>query len=304
MGKRIFLFVVGMFIALLAERFWVGHAGRAADDCMTKPGVAAPQGSHWYYRLDHTNHRQCWYLAAEGAKVRPHARQAASPVKPQSVKPIARLEASGDDASPETPAQAIPAQPASVEMTVGQAGADENDSAPGSSRNWSFLSALPVSNSRDAVYATLEFEKNQPDATPLLPLVAPAEPQVAESPDDRAAARWNTFLVAEAGFAAMIVAVAFAAFTVHKRSPANAQRRPASSSIPARRGEQAFATVAARVTAPAGQTEMARNKAQARRPAIRSVDDTELRVRRLLHELQQRQHEPRVRDPAFGKLTG
>jgi hypothetical protein len=302
MGKRIILFVMAMFIALLAERFWVGHTGRAADDCMTKPGAATPQGSHWYYRLDRTNHRQCWYLAAESAKVRPHARQAASPVRSQGAKPIAHLEASAADASPGAPAQATPAQPASVEMTVGQAGADEDDPAAGSSTNWSFLSALPVANSRDTVPARLDFEQNESNATPLLPLVAPAEPQVAEPSDDRTAARWSTFLIAEAGFAALIVAVAFAAVTVRKRSLSNAQRRSALSSNPARGGKQAFST-AARVAASVGQTEMSRSEVQVRRPAMSAVDDIELSVRRLLHELQRREHEPPVPDRALRKLT-
>lgn len=142
MGRRIFLFLVAMFMALLAERFWVGHAGRAADDCMTKPDAAPPQGSHWYYHLDRTNHRQCWYLAAEGAKVRPQARQAAPQVRSQGAKPIARSQASTNDEG--TPAQVIPAQPTSVEMTAGQAGADDNDATPASSKQWSVLALSPV----------------------------------------------------------------------------------------------------------------------------------------------------------------
>src|SRR5437016_10683437 len=114
MGRRIFIFLGAMFMALLAERFWTGHAGRAGDDCLTKPGAAQPQGSHWYYRLDRTNHRQCWYLAAEGAKVRRPARQAASHVSSQGAKPIARSEVSTEAAPYEaTPAQVISAQPTS-----------------------------------------------------------------------------------------------------------------------------------------------------------------------------------------------
>ena len=65
------------------------RAGRAADDCISKPNTAPPQGSHWYYRVD-TNHRQCWYLGAEGAKVRPHQQQTASTLRsPSSPKPVA-----------------------------------------------------------------------------------------------------------------------------------------------------------------------------------------------------------------------
>jgi hypothetical protein len=300
MGRRIFLFLGAMFMALLAERFWVGHAGRAADDCMTKPDAAPPQGSHWYYRLDRTNHRQCWYLAAEGAKVRPQARQAASQVGSQGAKPIARSQASTDAAPYEgTPAQVIPAQPTSVEMTVGQAGADEDDAAPAASKNWSFLSLSPVSNARDAISTTHGVENNQSGAMPLPPVVAPAEPRVIEPRDEHTAAQWNTVLLAVAGFAAMIVAVAFAAFALRKRSRSNAQRRSASSANPRQRGKQAFSNVA-KVAAPAGQAETPRNQVQVPPPPSRSVDDIERSVRRLLHEVQRRQDESIGRKDGHG----
>ena len=38
-------------------------AGTArAADCLTAPNSAAPQRSHWYYRIDRANERKCWYL--------------------------------------------------------------------------------------------------------------------------------------------------------------------------------------------------------------------------------------------------
>jgi hypothetical protein len=45
--------------------------GRAAEGCSAAPKLGAPQGSHWYYRLDRASQRKCWYLAANGQKVRP-----------------------------------------------------------------------------------------------------------------------------------------------------------------------------------------------------------------------------------------
>lgn len=41
----------------------------AANDCIAKPNSPAPQGQHWYYRIDHTNNRQCWRLGPEGLRV-------------------------------------------------------------------------------------------------------------------------------------------------------------------------------------------------------------------------------------------
>jgi hypothetical protein len=46
-----------------------------ADDCLSAPNSAAPQGSHWYYRLDHATKRKCWYVRALG----PPAQHAAAP---------------------------------------------------------------------------------------------------------------------------------------------------------------------------------------------------------------------------------
>ncbi|MBH5367250.1 hypothetical protein HZZ16_03870 [Bradyrhizobium sp. CNPSo 4016] len=40
----------------------------AAPDCLASPKDAAPQGQHWYYRLDRTTKRKCWYLRAAGEK--------------------------------------------------------------------------------------------------------------------------------------------------------------------------------------------------------------------------------------------
>ncbi len=71
----------------------------AASDCLASPKGAAPQGQHWYYRLERTTKRQCWYLRAEGGK---------EPVK-DSVK-----TSQGAPAVSETP-RANPAAPPSVQ---------------------------------------------------------------------------------------------------------------------------------------------------------------------------------------------
>ena len=49
----------------------------AAADCLTSPKGAAPQGQHWYYRLERSTKRQCWYLRAAGDKNGTRAAQTA-----------------------------------------------------------------------------------------------------------------------------------------------------------------------------------------------------------------------------------
>lgn len=39
-----------------------------AEDCLAGPNAQAPQGSHWYYRLDRATHRKCWYVGAQHAQ--------------------------------------------------------------------------------------------------------------------------------------------------------------------------------------------------------------------------------------------
>jgi hypothetical protein len=49
----------------------------AGDTCRASPGAAAPQGQHWYYRVDRATKRHCWYLNTEGIHVHSFANVAA-----------------------------------------------------------------------------------------------------------------------------------------------------------------------------------------------------------------------------------
>jgi hypothetical protein len=69
--------------ALLLSGVVVGMPNAArADDCLTGPNSGAPQGSHWYYRLDRTNQHKCWYLRAPGRAAQQPTVQAASKATP------------------------------------------------------------------------------------------------------------------------------------------------------------------------------------------------------------------------------
>jgi hypothetical protein len=75
--KRMAWLVTGITIALAAVNVTV-NPSRAGDDCLAGPNTAAPQGSHWYYRLDRLTHRQCWYLGSERRTHAPDASPARS----------------------------------------------------------------------------------------------------------------------------------------------------------------------------------------------------------------------------------
>lgn len=72
------------FVAIASLSVQSIHA-IAADECLSKPNSPAPQGQHWYYRIDHANSRQCWRLGPEGLHVqksvpRPEKEKESAPV--------------------------------------------------------------------------------------------------------------------------------------------------------------------------------------------------------------------------------
>jgi len=84
MQNRTAKFMSAIFASLLAGSplVTVSHSAvPAADDCLSGPKGSAPQGSHWYYRIDHASKRHCWYLGEEREKL--------SRVAPQNSAPIA-----------------------------------------------------------------------------------------------------------------------------------------------------------------------------------------------------------------------
>jgi len=90
MQNRTAKFVSAIFASLLAgiPLTTVSHgAVPAADDCLSKPKGLAPEGSHWYYRIDRASKRHCWYLGDQREKL--------SRANPQNSAPIA------DPASPQ-----------------------------------------------------------------------------------------------------------------------------------------------------------------------------------------------------------
>src|SRR6185437_721657 len=55
-------------------------AAAAAPDCLAKPNGPATKGNHWYYRVERSSGRHCWYQhaidaarAAKNAPAQPHA---------------------------------------------------------------------------------------------------------------------------------------------------------------------------------------------------------------------------------------
>jgi hypothetical protein len=90
----------------------------SADDCLAVPNFPAPQGSHWYYRLDWATQRKCWYVRALG----PSGQQAAGPAALARVTRSQSMPATSEPTpAAETPApQTNTSSPTSAEA-AGQA---------------------------------------------------------------------------------------------------------------------------------------------------------------------------------------
>jgi hypothetical protein len=70
------LFVLSVEVAILNAA--------EADDCVTAPKSPAPQGTRWYYHLDRTNQRKCWYVRAPGQPAQQVAAQTTSEGAPDA----------------------------------------------------------------------------------------------------------------------------------------------------------------------------------------------------------------------------
>jgi hypothetical protein len=74
LGRCIFVFVVVAATVPLTGQSSFGET----TECRISPGPPAPQGKHWYYRVDRTYNRHCWYMEAAGIQIRSHRNVATS----------------------------------------------------------------------------------------------------------------------------------------------------------------------------------------------------------------------------------
>jgi hypothetical protein len=86
MPKRTAQFIALIFVNLLAGAALAAASGstaHAADNCVATPASVAPQGGHWYYRIDWPTKRHCWYVRKFSQAAPQDSAASASPVPPQ-----------------------------------------------------------------------------------------------------------------------------------------------------------------------------------------------------------------------------
>jgi hypothetical protein len=145
----------GLVAALLMSGVGVTVPARA-EDCLAAPNSPAPQGTHWYYRLDWATQRKCWYTRAAGQPVQ----QAAAPTRLARVTPLSIPAPSGP-----TPA------PDGAPMSV-----SPGDSAPPSPRV-KMLAAKPTSAREITATSEKLAQQSANEANTAPPMIeAPAPP--------------------------------------------------------------------------------------------------------------------------------
>jgi hypothetical protein len=249
---RIIYLVPIIFVALLAAVSSTTRSGLAepaaqgaADECVSKPGATAPQGSHWYYRVNRADSRHCWYLGPEGARMR--AREAATPTRTSSPRPIRQRSAArlADATAAQTapaeavPAQAKPVEAARVEAAPAEATAGENAAAAEFATRWPDLpSSLDLNARKPATMSRNSFAEEHAttdaqDGMPLVwPVLTPAELAAAE-PAAQSNLKWVYILAVLSGtlaLAAMLLNAINNRAAEHQpvRSDLRDQRRAAS----------------------------------------------------------------------------
>ena len=130
-----------------------GSTAPAADNCLTAPNAPAPQGSHWYYRLERGTQRKCWRLVQKDQK----GPSTAARTAPQP---------EGDDEADDAPAPAASAPAAKMPAALVPTARAAEPAAPPSQAIVRDLFTRNVSNTDQ----------------PAQPLAAPTPPTVPTTP--------------------------------------------------------------------------------------------------------------------------
>jgi hypothetical protein len=209
MPKPMMFFVAAILfmpLAIVLATPRTSLAQSAADECKTKPDSSAPAGSHWYYRVNRTDQRHCWYLGPEGRKVRTQAREDVVRTSARENLP----EMSRTMPAPMEPAQSTAAEPTPIQQPAGAADFVSPTLGPSKAPDLDARGSAASSNSDDQ--ARTEVQEQMPLIWPVL-----AERESAALPETvRESAPWSAFLVG--ALALLFAAAIFKLARRHARS--------------------------------------------------------------------------------------
>jgi hypothetical protein len=113
MTYRTATFVSIILVGVAGSVALIAAPGKAhAEECLAGPKGAAPQGSHWYYRVHRASKRNCWYVRESGPKPAQSATAAAVPAATSSPSRTAVAQPNPAQAQRARPQTVVPLQPA------------------------------------------------------------------------------------------------------------------------------------------------------------------------------------------------
>jgi hypothetical protein len=280
-------------------------AARAADDCLAEPNGQTPQGKHWYYRIERSTGRHCWYLRGEDEAARAAAPEPTTSTKTPSRNADMLAPRSIADARAEWPARPAAAQngaavtaprvaPPAGDLT---GNAPPSASAPNTSTQTPSTSPWPDPSTAapklgpppETTAAATDQQADTPAAPASVPV--PAPPAQTAMPTDRNMGSLQKLLLVAFG------ALALAGLTgsgVYRLAGARHRARMRRDRWPARKVQQIAADVHQRIAAdaqmpqqmpPWAEPEIGRTAPppELSRPSVESVeiDNVDERVERI-----------------------
>ncbi|MDH6262464.1 hypothetical protein [Bradyrhizobium sp. BR13661] len=198
----------------------------AASDCLASPKGTAPQGQHWFYRLERATKRQCWYLRAEGSKATQSAQQASVDTTPSAASsaPQSVQNARAEYVAPQSsPTASAPAPAAAATQQAPGATADSNAQQPAVATRWPDAAAAPAPRPSPATTTAPATASAQPAAS-----LAPVTLAAAEIPADKPTGSLQTLLLVIGGALALagLIASVIYRFAGSRVRVQTADRRP------------------------------------------------------------------------------
>jgi hypothetical protein len=123
--------IIALAVSLSASAIFPSGS-HAAETCIAAPNAPAPQGSHWYYRLERATQRKCWRLVQQPQSA---AKQAAAAPEPADEEDAAPAVTSAGRVQPPRhgwltrSASAVPETPAPTQGTPDRASGPADDQA-------------------------------------------------------------------------------------------------------------------------------------------------------------------------------
>jgi hypothetical protein len=198
MTSRVMKSAFAISLGILTNFFLPYSVTQAADECLSAPQGATPQGSHWYYHLERGTGRKCWYLGSQGAKINnaPQAR-ASQPANKQPEAPAAAeqsIEPSVANARAEfnpTPAPAAvqPAAPIGQSNLLSNQSSISGSAAAGSAPGQTLSARWPDPDTFKPTGLPQTVAQNTPDQSAHdAPIAAPQTPATVAEPHQSATA--------------------------------------------------------------------------------------------------------------------